>query len=450
MKRFPFALLLCVNLIAPLFAAEIPPKERMVILITIDGFPAWLWEDPSLPMPTLRKLAHEGASAKAMTISNPAVTWPNHTTLVTGVPPAKHGVLYNGLLLRPAGLPPKLEPWKDKAALVRVPTVYDLAFKSGLTTAQVDWVPTTNSMTMTWEFPEIPNPDGVIEKDLAAAGVLDAAGFREFTKRNPTWRDMVWTKAAVHIAATRRPNLLLFHLLVTDAHNHKYGPGSPPSHTAFAFADACVRELLDAIEAAGMKEKVTVFITTDHGFKTAKRIIRPNVLLRREGFLQLRGPAVAACDAYVSVLGGSAMVFATHPEKRATLLPRLKALLAKMEGIDRILEPEDYPALGLPTPKQNGQMGDLLLLAKAGYGFHVSALGEEAVTDLTPDVYAGHHGYLNSDREMDGVFFAWGRGIQPGARLERIANLDVAPTVAALLGLEMKGVDGRVLRELLK
>ena len=450
MKQFIAALLACACLISSGFAAEIPPKERMVVLITIDGFPAWLWEDPTLPVPTLRKLAREGASAKAMTISNPAVTWPNHTTLVTGVTPAKHGVLYNGLLLRPAGLPPKLEPWKDKNALVRLPTVYDLAFKSGLSTAQVDWVPTTNSMTLTWEFPEIPNPNGVIEKELAAAGVIDAAGFREFTKRNPAWRDMIWTKAATHIATTRRPNLLLFHLLVTDAHNHKYGPGSPASHTAFAYADACVRELLDGIEAAGLKEKVTLVITTDHGFKTAKRIIRPNIVLRREGLLQTRGPTVASCDAYVSVLGGSAMVFVTNPEKRASVLPRLKELLAKVEGIERVVEPKDYPALGLPLPEQNGQIGDLILLAKGGYGFHVSPIGEEVVSDVTPDVYAGHHGYLNSDREMDGVFLAWGRGIKSGARLERIANLDVAPTVAALLGLEMKDVDGRVLRELLK
>ncbi len=450
MKRLLSLWFVYISFAASISVAEMPPKERMVVLITIDGFPAWLWEDPSLPIPTLRKLAREGASAKAMTISNPAVTWPNHTSLVTGVTPSKHGVLYNGLLLRPVGLPPKLEPWKDKNVLVRVPTVYDLAFKAGLTTAQVDWVPTTNSMTMTWEFPEIPNPNGVIEKELAAAGVMDAAGFREFTKRNPAWRDMIWTKAAAHIAVTRRPNLLLFHLLVTDAHNHKYGPGSPASHTAFAYADACVRELLDAIEAAGLKEKVTLLITTDHGFKTAKRIIRPNIVLRREGLLQVRGPTVASCDAYVSVLGGSAMVFATNPEKRTALLPRLKELLAKIEGIERVVEPKDYPALGLPLPEQNGQIGDFILLAKSGYGFHVSPLGDEAVSDVTPDVYAGHHGYLNSDREMDGVFFAWGRGIKSGARLERIANLDVAPTVAALLGLEMKNVDGRVLRELLK
>src|SRR5678816_3442180 len=97
-------------------AQEIPAKDRTVVLITIDGFPAWIWKDAALPMPTVRQLAAEGASADAMTVVNPSVTWINHTTLVTGVRPQKHGVLFNGLLVRqPAPLPPVLEPWRDKA-----------------------------------------------------------------------------------------------------------------------------------------------------------------------------------------------------------------------------------------------------------------------------------------------------------------------------------------------
>ena len=103
------------------------------MLISLDGFPAYLWRDETIPLPNLRRLAAEGAVADAMTISNPAITWPNHTTLVTGVPPQKHGVLYNGLVVRGGpGKPNAIEPWVDKSRLVRVPTVYDAAFNAGL------------------------------------------------------------------------------------------------------------------------------------------------------------------------------------------------------------------------------------------------------------------------------------------------------------------------------
>src|SRR3954462_3006182 len=98
------------------FAEAIPPKDRVVLLISIDGFPAWLWRDQTMPIPSLRKLASEGVEAEAMTVSNPSISWINHPTMVPGLPPRRHGFLYNGLLVRQGpGKPPVVEPWRDKA-----------------------------------------------------------------------------------------------------------------------------------------------------------------------------------------------------------------------------------------------------------------------------------------------------------------------------------------------
>ena len=54
----------------------VPARDRMVVVISLDGFPAYALEDPKLPLPTLRRLAAEGARAKAMVTNNPTVTWP--------------------------------------------------------------------------------------------------------------------------------------------------------------------------------------------------------------------------------------------------------------------------------------------------------------------------------------------------------------------------------------
>src|SRR4051812_5832273 len=150
-------------------------KDRHVVLVTIDGFPAGLWHDPILPIPVLRQLAADGASAAAMTVSNPSITWPCHTTLVTGVTPQKHGVLFNGLLVRQGtSKPPKLEPWVDKSRLVFAPTIYDVAHAAGLTSAESDWVAVTRTGTINWSFAELPNPEGSVEKEMVAAGALSA------------------------------------------------------------------------------------------------------------------------------------------------------------------------------------------------------------------------------------------------------------------------------------
>lgn len=450
----PFLTTILVFLSAALIQAQdrgsIPAKDRTVVLISIDGTPAWLWADPTLPVPNLRRLAREGAVADAMTVSNPSITWINHTTLVTGVPPRKHGVLFNGLLVRqPAPLPPIVEPWRDKAELVRVPTVYDVAHQSGLTTAQVDWVAILNSGTINWEFLEIPKAGGVIERELIDKGVVTPQDVASFGKgKNIAWRDMIWTEAACHIMRTHKPNLLLFHLLTTDTINHATGPGSQASYAAFAYADRLVGDLLKSIEEAGLKDKATVVIATDHGFKKVAKIVYPNVVLRKAGMIQVDKEQVSLTDAYVMAQGGMAFVYVTDRAKREALLPQLKELFAGTEGVDRVIDGNEGPTLGMPTPAENQGMGDLVLYAKAGYAFQGKYDGEEPVAVSTN--YLGTHGYINSDPQLDGAFIAWGYGIKPGTRVPRISNLDVAPTIAELLGVKLPDVEGRVLKEIMK
>ena len=145
---------------------QTPGPSRHIVLISLDGFPGWALDDPYLPVPTIRRLAARGAVAKGMRPVNPTVTWPNHTTLITGVTPAKHGVLFNGLLKRDPGVPPRVEPWLPRDEMVRGKTLYDIAHARGMTTAQVDWVAILAAPTVTWEFPERPAADGKIAQEL--------------------------------------------------------------------------------------------------------------------------------------------------------------------------------------------------------------------------------------------------------------------------------------------
>lgn len=189
-----------------------------------------------------------------MTIANPAITWPNHTTLVTGVYPQKHGVLYNGLVVRGVpGKPNTIEPWADKAKLVRVPTVYDAAFHAGLTTAEIDWVAITCPGTINWSFAEIVDPTAVLPREMVAAGVVTGKEILAFAEKKPVVsthveppkrlnaaeRDELWTRAASFVFTQHRPNPLMFHPLNTDGQHHRYGPGSAESRTALAGRSIC-------------------------------------------------------------------------------------------------------------------------------------------------------------------------------------------------------------------
>jgi predicted AlkP superfamily pyrophosphatase or phosphodiesterase len=441
----PALLLLALASCAP----EPAPPTRHVVLLSIDGFPAYSLDDPFAPAPTLRRLAREGASAaRGMTVVNPSVTWPNHATLATGVAPARHGVLFNGLLVRDGpGRPVRVEPC-GRDRLLRAPAVYDLAHRAGLSTAQVDWVPWQTGGTITWAFEERPDPQGALERELVAAGVLDPRDVAEFRKGSGAWRDEIWTRAARYLLRTHRPRLLLIHLLNLDAVHHRYGPRTPAGLSAIALADARASELLAALDEAGLRDRTAFFVVSDHGFKTVRRILRPNALLRREGLLEAQAGKVTACDAHVYPEGGTAMVYATNPERKDATLERLRELFRSLEGIERVIEPAEFASLGLPLPADNPQMGDLVLAARPGYAFNGSPDGEP-VADAEPG-YLGTHGYLASDPEMNALFVAWGSGIRRGARPDLVRNLDVAPTIAALLGLRLENVEGRALGEILE
>ena len=445
--------LLALALSATTLLTAAPDKNNHVILISLDGFPAWLWNDESLQVPNLRKLAAQGASTKAMTVSNPSITWINHTTLVTGVEPRKHGVLFNGLLVRQGdGKPPKIEQWVDKTKLVFAPTIYDIAHEAGLTTAESDWVAVTRAKTINWSFPELPTVEGPIEQEMIAAGMMkpEYVNWMQLgpQRKSVTFLDNMWTNAAIHIFKTHKPNLLLFHTLNTDATHHTYGPGSMASHTALAYADRLVGDLVKAVDDSGLRSRTTFFISTDHGFKKVTKIILPNVVLKKAGLAQGLGPTINTCDAYSMTQGGMAFVYVTNLARKAELLPKLKEMFSQTEGVDRVIDGNDGNTLGMPTPEENAGMGDLVLYPKPGHAFRNDAAGDAVVT---PSVnYGGTHGYFNGDPELDGIFIASGRGIKNGVVLERMANLDVAPTMARVMGLKFPNADGRVLEEILR
>jgi predicted AlkP superfamily pyrophosphatase or phosphodiesterase len=411
-----------------------PRSDSHVVVISLDGFAAYALQNPHVPLPNLRRLMAEGAYATAMVPVNPTVTWPNHTAIVTGVDASVHGVVYNGLAVKKDSTI-EIHEAVDKATLVHATTVYDLAFHAGLTTAEVDWVAIRNSGTINWSFAEEPSAEGAVEREVAAAGIVSADEIRTFRKLPITERDEHWQNVAIQILKVHRPNLLLLHFLTTDSVQHRYAPNTLAADTALALADQRVGRIVEAIREMGMEKKTTVIVVSDHGFKTVRKLIHPRAILREQG-----------SDVFVVPEGGTAMVYIMNPAKRASLLHSLPQQFAAIEGIARVITPEQFSEFGYPAAEKGGGM-DLVLAASDGYAFDGKSDGEP-VSESVPPI--GSHGYLNTDPDMNAIFIAWGAGIRKGIQLPEIRNLDVAPTIARLLGIEMSGVSGHALANVLE
>jgi predicted AlkP superfamily pyrophosphatase or phosphodiesterase len=312
--------------------------------------------------------------------------------------------------------------------LVLASTVYDLAHAAGLKTAEVDWVAIHEPKTITWSFAERPAATDPVVREMIEAGLVTEAVIRDFSKTQIGVRDEIWTRAAIHILQKHKPNLLLFHLLTTDSNQHRYGARSLGGNTALALADAHVKQIVDTVG-----DRATILIVSDHGFKTYDKVIHANALIAAKGWQD---------DVWVVPEGGSAMVYVTRASKKAELLGKLRAEFSSVKGIQRVLTPDEFPAYGFPPP--NERMADLVLFADDRFAFDSIATGE-TIVEVPAGSTPGAHGYSNQDPAMNAIFIAWGAGIKRGAKLGSIRNLDVAPTIARLLGLEMNNIEGRVL-----
>jgi predicted AlkP superfamily pyrophosphatase or phosphodiesterase len=440
------------HMLAPAASTAAAPA-RHVVIISVDGLAAYLLDDRKAALPAIRKLAREGAVADGgMKVSNPSVTWPNHTTLVTGVQPEKHGVLANGVLVRgAAGVPVVVDPRKDKHELVRVPTLYDLAHAAGLKTADVNWPCTRGAKTLDDSIPDVPdeitNTTPRLRSELIAAGLLSDATDASFRSLSGAARDHVWTEAACHLIRERKPNLLVLHLLNCDSTQHAEGPQSPPGYTANAYADSCVARVLAALDEAGIRQQTAVFIVADHGFALTPKALRPNALLRQHGLLKVgTGGKLSEAQVHVVSEGGIGLVYCTDPGTAPADRQHVKQLLVGQEGVAEVLEPEQFAAHGLPHPREYTQAPDLVLVAKEGYGVSGSGEGETFVAAGTEArVSAGSHGFLATYPKMNAICIIAGAGIRPGARLSAVENIDIAPTAAKLLGLDQFASDGKVL-----
>ena len=435
------AMLLAGSVSLPLCAQAAPATQRpKVIVISLDAFAAASLHEPRLPAPTLHALMRRGAHAVSMQPINPTVTWPNHTAMVTGVDASRHHVLVNGLIVdQRTAMPPSIDMGAPKSRLVAVPTVYDAAHRAGLTTAQVDWVAIEGASSIDWQFAEHPDPDGAIEQSLVRQGIVTHDQLAHFGESSQAWRDRIYTHAAIDIIRKHHPDLLLLHLLALDNIEHETGFGNDSGRNTIAFLDDRVKDVVDAVRAAGALDRTTFIIVSDHGQRSVHQLLHPNVLLKQAG-LQA---AAATHPGFCVPDDGFALVFQRHATEAS--VKALKLLFAGKPGIRSVLTPAEAAKEGWPTPAQSDQAPDLLLYAADGYAFKKGDTGGYA----TPTGEIGAHGYPNSDPLMQGIFIAAGFGIRPRGEIPAFPNLDIAPTIAQLLHVSLGAIQGRPLTDIL-
>jgi predicted AlkP superfamily pyrophosphatase or phosphodiesterase len=416
---------------------ETPPRPH-VVMISIDGLRPDYLRAQETKIPTLRRLMSEGAVADGVTSVWPTVTFPAHATLVTGARPNKHGIL-NNLPFDPFGK--NQDGWYWYARDLRVPTLWDVAKKAEYTTANVYW-PVTVGARFDWSFPQIwrskTDEDDKLVCALATPGLCDELRAR-FGRTPAEHRgDDARTDGAVFLLESKRPELAFVYLTDLDTVQHGYGPFSKEALAMLEAIDADVARIV----AASAKE-TTFVIVSDHGFLPIAKVVRPSVLLRAAGLLDVESGRVKGYRAAAWKAGGLAAIMLRDPNdaasKQAVTQLFKEAASNPANGIARVYEGADIAAKG-------GFAGAALVL-EAADGFMFSASLDGPLVEATNE--RGAHGYSPERVELRASLILSGAHIKHGHQVGVVDMIDVAPTVAKLLSVSLPDADGHALTDAL-
>ncbi len=254
-------------ILAVCLATWLSAKQPLVV-ISVDGLDnrdLAQADRLGLRIPTLRKLMREGQVSSGIIGVVPTITWPSHTTLITGVDPVTHGILGNW---RPPG-----DRYLDYSQ-IKSPTLIGAAHNAGLTIATITW-PVTVNAPVDWNLPEYfeKRRGGSMDTrsieskskpaDLVAKISADYPSFAQ------EWMDdRTRTLAALWLLRYEKPQLMLVHLVDLDSEEHDDAPFSREAHAVLERTDELIGEILGALPAGS-----ALAVVSDHGFERVDRIV---------------------------------------------------------------------------------------------------------------------------------------------------------------------------------
>jgi predicted AlkP superfamily pyrophosphatase or phosphodiesterase len=408
----------------------------LLVVISVDGMkPEYVTKaaQHGLKVPVLGGFLTHGTYAEGVIGVLPTVTYPSHTTIMTGVWPAEHGVVDN-TLFDPLREHP--EQWYWDFADIKVPTLYTAAAAAGIKTANVSW-PVTIGAPIDYNIAEgtqSERTDTPSASPFHPADILDQIDVHPAETGFPD--DATKTRESIAILKKFHPGLMLVHLAELDHQEHEHSPFSPEANRTIEATDRLVGEIEQA--AFEVDPNARIVVVSDHGFLRVDHRVNLNVVLATAGLIELgpqkpgtKGPSVVSWQAEAWAAGGSNAIMLAHPEDQAEVA-KVRAVLQQAKsdpanGIETILEHDE-------VVKRGGfPMASFLVDYKDGYDPGGAFMGK--IVEDAPST--GMHGYLPSRPAMRSAFMIRGSDIAQGKDLGVVDMRQIAPTLAILLDIKL-------------
>lgn len=404
-------------------------------------------------LPNFGSFLKEAALCPHVNSTCPSITYPAHTSIVTGRMPKNHGIINNT----------KMQPGREKAdwvyqrKYIKVPTLYDAAKRKGKSTAALLW-PVVGRSGMDYYVPEV-----MVTRRWQTQVLVNAVNGPvryqlELNRRFGRLRDGIRQPAldhfiqacALYTIRKYNPDLFFLHLTDVDTNRHIYGVHHPKVTEALRRHDDRLGEIMTALSESGDMNDTSVVILGDHYQKDVHKIAFLNHALWKEGLLTVKNGRLKQWRAISKTCDGSCYLYLKDGDRADRGLGiRVRALMERLMeqgsyGIRRIFSAEEAAALGADPACF------LMLEAKEGWYFLDGwEQPVRAVQDEKRQKMRGTHGYLPQGEDYQTFFAAKGCGVKNGLAEREIALWDEGATLAALMGLDLGKTDGSVIHEIL-
>lgn len=437
--------------VAPTLLRADQAAHRLLV-ISIDGLrPDYISDadQHGLKIPALRALSAQGAYASGVRGVLPTSTYPSHTTVLTGVAPARHGIGGNHPFAEERE---GLDVWYYYAEALRTPTLWDAASAAGRCVASVSWPVTVGATSIRYNIPELTltrtDEDLKLTRGAATPGLMpqlaQGAGPYLTDAQKPIARDWARARYALEIIRLKKPDFFTVHFAATDHMQHRSGPFTPPVLEALEEIDQMIAQLIAALRE--QDPAATVCIVSDHGFARVDHFCYLDAAFVEAGLVTLKRSGKTIAQAGIAnwtartwPAGGSAAIVLREPSDSAarakvkTVLDQLRT--NPVNGIAHVLDEGEIKAAGGAPSAQ------FWIDLKPGYQVS-TALDAKVIapTIVSAVSVRGTHGYSPEHREMDATFILAGPGIRPGD-LGRIDMRSIAPTLAKVMGLRFPSAE---------
>lgn len=427
-----------------------PGPQKYVVLVTIDGMRGDYLGDADryhLNMPHLRRLMREGTFSGRTISVFPTLTGTAHTALITGTGAAKHGILGNNKFDSSTWVykddnPDNYDaqpPFRDYSD-IKVGSLWSAARAKGLKTGAIGWPQTTGGPI-----------DYRLEVIMAATGAESHARTTRYA--SPGWLDKIEAKLgpiqaidlrmvdhfkaliAVETLKQFKPALLAVHFSLTDTVQHANGPGTPAARAALEETDQNIGDLLAGITASGLAASTTLIVTGDHGFLPMHTELAINLPLVEAGLITKGADGHPAWTAIIAPNRGLGSVYVKDKSPATTAKARqaLEKYAALYPGRFRITERAELDRWGADR--------DAVFGVEPAPGYVLD--GRLAAPFAQPHSRAAGHGYRPDTPGMETGLIAYGADVRGGWVLPVTNTIDVAPTIAMILGLDLPDAEGK-------